>query len=272
MHTLEIRDLHVAVGEVEILSGINLIIRSGEMHALLGPNGHGKSTLLNAVMGHPKYQITQGSILLDGQDITNKSVDERARLGLFLALQYPLEISGVTESDFLRSAINARQSQPVSLYRYIKDLEAATKEVGFELDVAHRYLNEGFSGGEKKRNELLQLLMLKPSIALFDELDSGLDVDALNIVCNVINKYHAEHPEFASLTISHYAKMYQMIKPTKVHIIINGKIVAEGGAELIEKVDHQGYEWIQKELGISIAKVQKVNANLLGSCGHKVTK
>ncbi len=269
MHTLEVKNLHVNVGDTEILSGINLVIKSGETIALLGPNGHGKSTLLNTIMGHPKYCITQGSIVLDGKNITECPVDERARMGLFLAMQSPLEISGVTESDFLRSAINARQEQPISLYKYIKELEKATKEVGFNLDVAHRYINEGFSGGEKKRNELLQLLMLKPDIALFDELDSGLDVDALKTVAGVINKISG--PDFASIIVSHYPKMYKLVKPTQVYIIINGQIVVSGGPELIKKIDQQGYEWIQKEYGVSIAKKQVVTPNLLGSCGRKAS-
>ncbi len=272
MHTLEIKDLHVSVGDIEILKGINLTINSKETHALLGPNGHGKSTLLNTIMGHPKYIITKGSIIFDGKDITHESVDVRARMGLFLAMQYPLEISGVNESDFIRSAINARNEKPISLYKYIKELETATKTVGFDLDVAHRYLNEGFSGGEKKRNELLQLLMLKPYIALFDELDSGLDVDALNTVAKVINDINNTNEEFASIIVSHYAKMYNLVKPSHVHIIVNGKIVMEGDAKLVERVDKEGYEWLTKEKGIVITKERKVNPTMLGSCGRKVTK
>ncbi|HHU28280.1 TPA: Fe-S cluster assembly ATPase SufC, partial [bacterium] len=188
MKTLEIKDLYVSVGDTEILKGINLTIKSGELHALLGPNGHGKSTLLQSIMGNPKYTVTSGQILLDGEDVLAMDVDERARKGLFLAMQYPPEISGVTISDILKEAINQRRDTPVSLYKFIKELEDATKEVDLPLDIVHRFVNEGFSGGEKKRNEVLQMLLLKPDFALLDEIDSGLDVDALKAIGDAINK------------------------------------------------------------------------------------
>lgn len=178
MATLEIKDLFASVEGKQILKGINLTIKSGEIHALLGPNGHGKSTLLNVIMGHPKYTVNSGSILLDGEDITNLPVDERARKGLFLAMQYPPEISGVTLSDFLKAAIDAKSEKPVSLYKFVKGLESSANNVGFDLDMVHRYLNEGFSGGEKKRSEILQMQLLNPSFCFLDEIDSGLDVDA----------------------------------------------------------------------------------------------
>ncbi|MFA7156815.1 MAG: Fe-S cluster assembly ATPase SufC [Bacilli bacterium] len=267
MSRLEINNLHVSAGEVEILKGIDLVINSGEVHALMGPNGNGKSTLLNAVMGHPKYQITKGKIIFNDEDITNIEVDERARKGLFLAMQYPQEITGVTMSDFMRSAINAKSEKPISLYKFIKELETSTKEVGFDLDMVHRSINEGFSGGEKKRNELLQIMMLKPQIVLLDELDSGLDVDALNLVGNVLN--NMQGPNFGCVIVSHYAKMYKLVKPTHVHVIINGKIVKSGGQEIIDKIDAEGYEWVQKELGIELRKEEKRQA-VLASCGRKV--
>lgn len=267
MSRLEINNLHVSVGEVEILKGINLVINSGEVHALMGPNGNGKSTLLNAIMGHPKYQITEGQIIFNDENITEAEVNERAKKGLFLAMQYPQEITGVTMSDFMRSAINAKNEKPVSLYKFIKELEIATKEVGFDLDMVHRSINEGFSGGEKKRNELLQIMMLKPQIVLLDELDSGLDVDALNLVGNVLNKMQG--PDFGCVIVSHYAKMYKLVRPTHVHVIIDGKIVKSGGQEIIDKIDSEGYEWVQKELGIEFKKEEKRQA-VLASCGRKV--
>lgn len=268
--TLEIKNLHVNVAGKTILQGVNLTIKSGEIHALLGPNGHGKSTLLNAIMGHPNFEVTEGSIFYDGQDVLKLGVDERAHLGLFLVMQAPTEVPGVVESDFLRAAINAKTNQPVPLFKFLKELDAATKSLNFNLDVAQRYLNEGFSGGEKKRNELLQMLLLNPSLVLFDELDSGLDVDALNTVTKVINEYKHSHPDFACIIVSHYAHMYELVKPTKVHIMVNGKIVLEGDESLIKKVNAEGYEWLQKEHGIKINK--DVKPIVLGSCGVKVKK
>ncbi len=267
MSSLVIKNLKVETNGIEIIKGLDLEVRSGETHALLGPNGHGKSTLLNVIMGHPKYKITQGSIELDGVNIVNMSVDARARSGLFLAMQYPQEISGVSNSDFLKSAVNTRQDKPVSLYRFIKDLENASKEVGFTLDMVHRSINEGFSGGEKKRNEVLQMMMLKPKFALIDEIDSGLDVDALKYVATAMNKMR--NADFGCLIVSHYARLYNLVKPTHVHVIVNGKIVTSGGEELIQKIDEQGYEWITRELGIEIRKEERPKPVVLESCAVK---
>ena len=186
MATLKIENLHVSIDDKEILKGINLTVNSNEIHALMGPNGNGKSTLLAAIMGHPKYNVTSGSITLDGKDVFSMSVDERSRAGLFLAMQYPQEIPGVTNSDFLRAAMNARSEKPVSLFKFIKEMEKNIADLQMKPDLAHRFLNEGFSGGEKKRNEILQMRMLKPSIAMLDEIDSGLDVDAIKVDGKVI--------------------------------------------------------------------------------------
>lgn len=270
MSKLTIKNLHVSVEGIEILKGIDLEVNTNETHALLGPNGHGKSTLLNCLMGHPKYEITEGEVYLDGEDVLAMSVDERARKGLFLAMQYPPEISGVSLSDFLRSAMNSKTEKPVSLYKFIKEVEVASKSVGFDLDMVHRSVNEGFSGGEKKRSEILQMKLLKPKFALMDEVDSGLDVDALKYVSSSVNEMR--NGEIGLLIVSHYARMYQLIEPTHVHVIVNGKIVATGGKEIVEKIDTQGYEWIKNELGIEVKKQQAKKPVLLETCAVKKTK
>lgn len=270
MKTLQIKDLHVAVEGKEILKGVNLDINSNEVHALMGPNGNGKSTLLAAVMGHPKYQITQGSILMDGQDLLKLSVDERSRAGIFLAMQYPQEIPGVTNSDFLRAAMNARRESPVSLFTFIKSMEKTIQDLQMKPDLAHRFLNEGFSGGEKKRNEIVQMELLKPDLAMMDEIDSGLDVDALHIVADAINKMH-EETGMSLIVVSHYERFYQLIRPQFTHVLVNGKIVMEGNAELAEKIDHEGYDWIYKEKNIVPEEEEKPQRPVvsLGSCAVK---
>jgi Fe-S cluster assembly ATP-binding protein len=260
MSTIVIKNLHANVVDKPILKGLNLTIKSGEVHALIGPNGHGKSTLLNVIMGHPKYEVTKGSIKLDGKEVLDMEVDERARAGLFLAMQAPQEVAGVTVSDFLRSAVNSKREKPVNLISYVMDLEKATKAVGFELDMVHRFINEGFSGGEKKRNELLQALMLKPKFAMLDEVDSGLDVDAMKNVASIVNSLLSN--DFGALIVSHYPNMYRLVKPTHVHIIIDGKIVTSGGMEIVDKIDKFGFNWIKRELGIDIKKAVKKPQNL----------
>lgn len=271
MSVLSIKDLHVAIGDKEILKGINLTINTGETHALMGPNGNGKSTLLGTIMGHPKYKVTQGTITLDGEDVLSMSVDERSRKGLFLGMQYPQEIPGVTNSDFLRSAMNARREKTLSLYQFIKAMDHATEDLEMDGNLAHRYLNEGFSGGEKKRNEILQMKLLEPKFALLDEIDSGLDVDALRIVADNINEMRETKKEdFGLVMVSHYERLYELVKPTHVHVLVDGNIVVEGGFELIEKINNEGYEWVKKELGIELEKEDE-DVVSIGVCGHKVT-
>ena len=271
MSVLSIKDLHVAIGDKEILKGINLTINTGETHALMGPNGNGKSTLLGTIMGHPKYKVTQGTITLDGEDVLSMSVDERSRKGLFLGMQYPQEIPGVTNSDFLRSAMNARREKPLSLYQFIKAMDHATEDLEMDGNLAHRYLNEGFSGGEKKRNEILQMKLLEPKFALLDEIDSGLDVDALRIVADNINEMRETKKEdFGLVMVSHYERLYELVKPPHVHVLVDGNIVVEGGFELIEKINNEGYEWVKKELGIELEKEDE-DVVSIGVCGHKVT-
>ena len=268
MATLKIENLHVSIDDKEILKGINLTVNSNEIHALMGPNGNGKSTLLAAIMGHPKYNVTSGSITLDGKDVFSMSVDERSRAGLFLAMQYPQEIPGVTNSDFLRAAMNARSEKPVSLFKFIKEMEKNIADLQMKPDLAHRFLNEGFSGGEKKRNEILQMRMLKPSIAMLDEIDSGLDVDAIKVVANAIGKLQSE-TELGMIVVSHYERFYDSIKPTHAHVLIDGKIVLDGGYELVSKIGSEGYDWIYKQLNIDPINTEKQEKRVsisLGSC------
>ena len=268
MSTLKISNLHAEVEGKKILKGVNLEIHENETIAFLGPNGHGKSTLFNVIMGHPRYKVTEGSITFDGVDLLELSTDQRARLGLFLGLQHPAEVPGVSNSDFLRAAVNSRNEKPISTYKFYKLLDGATKELKMPFDLATRSLNEGFSGGEKKRNEILQLILLSPKIALLDEIDSGLDVDAMQIVADVIKKEQANGKGF--LVISHYARLFDLINPTRAVVMINGRIVLDGGPELIKRIDQNGYEFIRSELGIEINKEEsEMNTVSIGSCAVK---
>ncbi|WP_017185172.1 Fe-S cluster assembly ATPase SufC [Alkalibacillus haloalkaliphilus] len=248
--TLEIKDLHVEIEGEEILKGVNLTINGGEFHAVMGPNGTGKSTLASAIMGHPKYEVTKGQVLLDGEDVLEMEVDERAQAGLFLAMQYPSEISGVTNSDFLRSSINAQREEgdEIPLMKFIKEMDATMDSLEIDKNMAQRYLNEGFSGGEKKRNEILQLMMLKPAIGILDEIDSGLDIDALKVVSNGINQMRDE--KFGCLIITHYQRLLDYITPDHVHVMMQGRVVKSGGPELAHRLEAEGYDWIKEELGI----------------------
>ncbi|WP_066291253.1 Fe-S cluster assembly ATPase SufC [Bacillus sp. FJAT-29937] len=247
---LTINDLHVEIEGKEILKGVNLEIKGGEIHAIMGPNGTGKSTLSSAIMGHPKYEVTKGSVTLDDEDVLEMEVDERARAGLFLAMQYPSEINGVTNADFLRSAINSRQDEgnEISLMKFIRKMDSQMEFLEMDPDMAQRYLNEGFSGGEKKRNEILQLMMLEPKIAILDEIDSGLDIDALKVVSNGINQMRGEN--FGCLIITHYQRLLNYITPDHVHVMMQGRIVKSGGPELAQRLEAEGYDWIKQELGI----------------------
>ncbi len=247
---LKIEDLHVAIDGKEILKGVNLEIKGGEIHAVMGPNGTGKSTLASALMGHPSYEVTSGSVTLDGEDVLDMEVDERAQAGMFLAMQYPSEISGVTNSDFLRSAINSRREEgdEISLMKFIRELDSQMGLLEMPSEMAHRYLNEGFSGGEKKRNEILQLLMLDPTFAILDEIDSGLDIDALKVVAKGVNEMRGEG--FGALIITHYQRLLNYITPDVVHIMMEGRVVMTGSADLAKRLEAEGYAGISKELGI----------------------
>ena len=265
MATLHIENLHVSVAGKEILKGVTLDVREGRTTALVGPNGHGKSTLLFALMGHPNYTITKGSVTLDGTDVLSLSVDQRSKLGLFLAMQYPSEIPGVNSADFLKAALNARREKPIPLFQFYSKMQSAYKEMGIPFEMSTRNLNEGFSGGEKKRNEILQLKLLEPRIALLDEIDSGLDVDALQVVAAAIRDEQKKGRGF--LVVSHYARLYDLISPDDVAVMVNGRIAVTGGPELVAKIDSQGYEWIKTELGIP---VEKENATVsIGTCATR---
>jgi Fe-S cluster assembly ATP-binding protein len=238
--TLEIHDLSVAVEDKTILTGVDLTIRSGETHAIMGPNGSGKSTLAYSLAGHPKYTVTGGTVTLDGQDVLTMSVDERARAGMFLAMQYPVEVPGVSVSNFLRTAVTAVRGEAPALRHWVKEQKEAMAALEMDPAFANRNINEGFSGGEKKRHEILQLELLKPKIAILDETDSGLDVDALRVVSEGVNRLRATG-ETGTLLITHYTRILRYIQPDFVHVFVGGKIVEEGGKELADELEANGY-------------------------------
>jgi len=252
MSTLEIKNLHVSVAGQEIIKGFNLVINSGEVHALMGPNATGKSTVSNAIMGHPKYEVTEGEILVDDIDITDLSVDERSHKGIFLAFQYPVAIPGVTLANFLRVAVNSKlkandpDSKGISLVEFRKKMKSKMDLLKMDYSFGGRYLNDGFSGGEKKRAEILQLAMLEPKFAILDETDSGLDIDAIRIVSEGIEQLSDD--DLGVLVITHYQRMLNYLKPDFVHIMFDGKIVETGGPELALKLEEHGYEWVRDEL------------------------
>ena len=255
MATLDIRDLHVTVDadgeQQEILRGVNLTVRPGETHAIMGPNGSGKSTLAYAVAGHPKYEITRGTVTLDGQDLLQMSVDERARAGLFLALQYPVEVPGVSVSNFLRTSATAIRGEAPKLRTWLKEMRAAMADLAVDSSFAERNVNEGFSGGEKKRHEILQMELLKPSVAILDETDSGLDVDALRVVSEGINRVR-ESGDTGLLLITHYTRILRYVRPDFVHVFANGRIVTEGGPELADRLEEGGYASYDTEAAAKI--------------------
>ncbi len=250
MSVLEIKNLHVSIEDKEILKGVNLTLKTGEIAAIMGPNGTGKSTLSAAIMGNPNYEVTQGEILLDGENILELEVDERARLGLFLAMQYPSEIPGITNAEFIRAAMNAgkEDDDKISVMDFITKLDEKMEFLGMKEEMAERYLNEGFSGGEKKRNEILQLLMLEPKFALLDEIDSGLDIDALKIVSKGVNAMRGDN--FGAMIITHYQRLLNYITPDVVHIMMDGRVVLSGDAELAARLEKEGYAKIAEELGL----------------------
>lgn len=252
MTTLTINNLHVAIEDKEILKGFNLTINTGEIHAIMGPNGTGKSTLAAAIMGHPSYEITEGEIWLDDLNILELDVDERARAGLFLAVQYPSEIPGITNAEFLRAAINAQREEQdkISIRDFIEKLDEKMALLDMPEEMAERYLNEGFSGGEKKRNEILQLLMIEPKLAILDEIDSGLDIDALQVVSKGINAMRGD--EFGSIIITHYQRLLNFVTPDYVHIVMDGHIVKSGDASLAKRLEKEGYKGLIQELELDV--------------------
>lgn len=250
MSVLEIKNLHVQIEDKKILKGVDLVLKTGEIHAIMGPNGTGKSTLSAAIMGNPNYEVTEGEILFDGENVLEMEVDERARLGLFLAMQYPSEIPGITNAEFMRAAINAKRDEEdkISVMDFLKKLDQKMDLLNMPEEMAERYLNEGFSGGEKKRNEILQLLMLEPTFAILDEIDSGLDIDALKVVAKGVNEMRGEG--FGALIITHYQRLLNYITPDVVHIMMEGRVVMTGSADLAKRLEAEGYAVISKELGI----------------------
>ncbi|KGR72255.1 Fe-S cluster assembly ATPase SufC [Streptococcus phocae subsp. salmonis] len=250
MSILEINNLHVSIEGKEILKGVNLTLRTGEVAAIMGPNGTGKSTLSAAIMGNPNYQVTEGEILLDGVNILELDVDERARMGLYLGMQYPSEIPGITNAEFIRAAMNAgkEDSEKISVRDFITKLDQNMELLGMKEEMAERYLNEGFSGGEKKRNEILQLLMLEPKFALLDEIDSGLDIDALKVVSKGVNMMRGQ--DFGAMIITHYQRLLNYITPDSIHVMMDGRIVLSGDASLATRLEKEGYADIAQDLGV----------------------
>lgn len=262
MSELTISDLHVEIAGKEILKGVNLTLKTGEIHAIMGPNGTGKSTLSESIMGNPAYKVTRGSVKLDGQELLGLPVDERARAGLFLAMQYPAEIPlamqypaeipGVTNAEFIRGALNARRTEddPISVRELLPELYEKMAFLDMKPEMAQRYLNHGFSGGEKKRNEILQMMMIKPKFAILDEIDSGLDIDALKVVSKGVNELRG--PDFGTLMITHYQRLLDYVIPDKVHVMMGGRVVAEGGPDLAKRLEKEGYTKLRDELGLDI--------------------
>src|SRR3954463_5336864 len=250
MAELQIKNLHVTAADKEILKGVDLHVRPGEFHALMGPNGSGKSTLANAIMGHPNFEVTEGQILFDGEDVTEADPDERARAGLFMAFQYPVAVPGVSVAKYLRMVLNshreARGEEPVSLKDFRRMTEEAMALTEVPREFSSRYLNDGFSGGEKKRTEILQLAMQRPQVAVLDETDSGLDIDALRIVANGVNSVAG--PDMGVLIITHYQRILHLVQPGFVHVLYDGRIVKEGGPELVSELEEKGYGWIKDEV------------------------
>lgn len=268
MKEIKIENLSCEAEDNDILTGVNLTVNAGDCIALLGPNGHGKSTLLHVLMGNPRYKVTGGSIDMDGEDLLKLTPDERSKKGLFMAFQNPPDVPGVVTMDFYRAMMNAHSDKPVSLFKFYKATQDSYKKVDLNPDMASRHLNEGYSGGEKKRNEILQLLLLKPSLVFLDEIDSGLDVDALKIIADVINELKAQGTTF--IIISHYDRLYQMVEPNRTAVLVNGKIVLEGDASVAKRISSEGYGFLEKEYNIKIEKKEKgANDVSIGACAVK---
>jgi Fe-S cluster assembly ATP-binding protein len=244
---LKIENLHVEIDGNEIVKGLDLEVCKGEIHAIMGPNGSGKSTLANVLMGHPRYEVTEGSVTFEGEDVLELEPDERAKMGMFLAFQYPSEVPGVSVANFLRTAVNSVREQelsPMEMYRLLQEKMAVMQ---MDPKFAERYLNEGFSGGEKKRNEILQMLMLDPRLAIMDETDSGLDIDALQVVARGVNELRG--PEFSAIIITHYQRILRYFQPDRVHVMLDGRLVTSGGKELADELEDRGYDWVRQEFG-----------------------
>jgi Fe-S cluster assembly ATP-binding protein len=244
---LKIENLHVEIDGNEIVKGLDLEVGKGEIHAIMGPNGSGKSTLANVLMGHPRYELTEGSVTFEGEDVLELEPDERAKLGMFLAFQYPSEVPGVSVANFLRTAVNSVREEELSPMEMYKLLQEKMAVMQMDPKFAERYLNEGFSGGEKKRNEILQMLMLDPKLAIMDETDSGLDIDALQVVARGVNELRG--PEFSAIIITHYQRILRYMQPDRVHVMLDGRLVTSGGKELAEELEDKGYDWVRQEFG-----------------------
>ena len=244
---LKIEDLYVEIDGQEIVKGLDLEVGQGEIHAIMGPNGSGKSTLANVLMGHPRYEVTGGSITFRDEDVFELEADERAKLGMFLAFQYPSEVPGVSVANFLRTAVNSVREEELSPMEMYKLIQEKMKIMQMDPKFAERYLNEGFSGGEKKRNEILQMLMLEPKLAIMDETDSGLDIDALQVVAKGVNEMKG--PEFSAVIITHYQRILRYIEPDRVHVMLDGRLVTSGGKELADALEDKGYDWVRQEFG-----------------------
>jgi len=244
---LKIEELHVEIDGQEIVKGLDLEVGKGEIHAIMGPNGSGKSTLANVLMGHPRYEVTEGSITFQGEDVFELEPDERAKLGMFLAFQYPSEVPGVSVANFLRTAVNSVREEELSPMEMYRVLQEKMSIMQMDPKFAERYLNEGFSGGEKKRNEILQMLMLDPKLAIMDETDSGLDIDALQVVAKGVNEMKG--PEFSAVIITHYQRILRYIEPDRVHVMLDGRLVTSGGKELADDLEEKGYDWVRQEFG-----------------------
>jgi len=255
---LIVEALRVGVAGREIVRGLDLAVRGGEVHAIMGPNGTGKSTLASALMGDPAYSVLGGSATLDGKDLLAMAVDERSRAGLFLAMQYPAEIGGVSNANFMRTALNARrpENEPMPVLQFHRELKQKMERLAIDPSFAERYVNEGFSGGEKKRNEILQMAMLRPRIAILDEIDSGLDIDAIKVVAQGVNDLRSE--EFGAVIITHYQRILNYVQPTHVHVMMQGRIVRSGGPELAQELEARGYDWLRQELGLEAPLSQEV--------------
>ena len=244
---LKIENLHVEIDGNEIVKGLDLEVSKGEIHAIMGPNGSGKSTLANVLMGHPRYEVTDGAVTFEGEDVLELEPDERAKMGMFLAFQYPSEVPGVSVANFLRTAVNAVREEELSPMEMYKLLQEKMAVMQMDPKFAERYLNEGFSGGEKKRNEILQMLMLEPRLAIMDETDSGLDIDALQVVARGVNELRG--PEFSAVIITHYQRILRYIQPDRVHVMLDGRLVTSGGRELAHELEDKGYDWVRQEFG-----------------------